>query len=417
MKRKAAALAVGALFAAPAAHAQITFGNEQIGSVQIYGKLYPQVAYFKADGATQPGTPVSHLVSATGVLGGAPAANHGGRVSVDTQNSYIGFRGQRAFGATGLKGIWQVEQSVGLDGEGDVWSNRNSFVGLGHKLWGTIKLGNMDTIYKEYGDTFGMFGISSGNFVSASNVLSHIGIGNSGTARFHERRADSIQYETGEFGGFQAGIQYGPDEDKGNPGRTINANLLSYGVKWDSERFYVSVHQERHNDFFGASNNIPDATVANPTGAGTAARSEDTATRLSGEFRFFGSQRIVADVAFLEYKESGQVGAGRFAKYEKVNWAIGWDGGFGPWRVAVQYLMADKGDCERTGGVVCSTEGLEATMITAGVRYRFDRQTFVYFIAALLENDPSARMDNWANGSPNRGADPEQFAIGISYSF
>ena len=151
MKKKAAALAVGALFAAPAAHAQITFGNDQIGTVQIYGKLYPQVAYFKADGATQPGTPVSHLVSATGVLGGAPAANHGGRVSVDTQNSYIGFRGQRAFGATGLKGIWQVEQSVGLDGEGDVWSNRNSFVGLGHKLWGTIKLGNMDTIYKEYG--------------------------------------------------------------------------------------------------------------------------------------------------------------------------------------------------------------------------------------------------------------------------
>jgi predicted porin len=179
----------------------------------------------------------------------------------------------------------------------------------------------------------------------------------------------------------------------------------------------VSLHQEVHNDLFGASLNIPDATVANPTGAGTAASSKDTGTRLSGEFRFLGSQRIVADVAFLEYKESGQVGAGRFAKYEKVNWGIGWDGGFGPWRVAVQYLMADKGDCERTGGAICSTEGLEATMITAGVRYRFDRQTFVYFIAALLENDPSARMDNWANGSPNRGADPQQFAIGISYSF
>jgi predicted porin len=417
MKKKAAALAVGALFAAPAAHAQITFGNEQIGTVQIYGKLYPQVAWFKADGSTQPGTPVSHLVSATGVLGGAAVANHGSRISVDTQNSYIGFRGERAFGSTGLKGLWQVEQSVGLDGAGDVWSNRNSFAGLGHKVFGTIKLGNMDTIYKEYGDTFSMFGISSGNFVSASNVLSHIGVGNNNAARFHERRANSIQYQTGEFGGFQAGIQYAPDELKGDPGRTLNANTISYGVKWDSERFYVSLHQEVHNDLFGASLNIPDATVANPTGAGTAASSKDTGTRLSGEFRFLGSQRIVADVAFLEYKESGQVGAGRFAKYEKVNWGIGWDGGFGPWRVAVQYLMADKGDCERTGGAICSTEGLEATMITAGVRYRFDRQTFVYFIAALLENDPSARMDNWANGSPNRGADPQQFAIGISYSF
>ena len=417
MKRKAAALAVGALFAAPAAHAQITFGNEQIGTVQIYGKLYPQVGYFKADGATQPGTAVSNLVSANGVLGGGPVSNHGSRLSVDTQNSYVGFRGERAFGSSGLKGVWQVEQSVGLDGTGDVWSNRNSFVGLGHKVFGTIKLGNMDTIYKEYGDTFSMFGISSGNFVSASNVLSHIGVGNNGSARFHERRANSIQYQTGEFGGFQAGIQYGPDEAKGDPGRTINADLLSYGVKWDSERFYVSLHQEVHNDFFGGSNNIPDATVSNPTGAGTAASSKDTATRLSAEFRFLGSQRIVGDVAFLEYKESGQVGAGRFAKYEKVNWAIGWDGGFGPWRVAVQYLNADEGDCERTGGAVCSTTGLGANMITAGVRYRFDRQTFVYFIAAFLENDASARMDNWANGSPSRGADPQQFALGISYSF
>jgi predicted porin len=418
MKRKAIAVAVGALCVAPAAHAQITFGNEQIGTVQIYGKLYPQIGYFKADGSTQPGTSVSTLVSASGVLGGAAVADHGSRVSVDSQNSYVGFRGERAFGGTGLKGLWQVEQSVELDSGIGTWSSRNSFVGLGHKTWGTIKLGNMDTIYKEYGDTFGMFGISSGNFVSASNVLSHIGIGNNGAGRFHERRASSIQYQTGEFGGFQAGIQYGPDEAKGDPGRTINANLLSYGVKWDSERFYISLHQEIHNDFFGASLNIPDATVANPTGAGTAASSKDTATRLSAEFRFFGSQRIVADIAFLEYKESGQVGAGRFAKYEKVNWAIGWDGQIGGnWRGAVQYLQAGEGDCERTGGVACTTNGLGATMITAGVRYRFDRQTFIYFIGALLENDDSARMDNWANGSPNRGADPLQFAIGVSYSF
>jgi predicted porin len=418
MKRSALAVAVGALFAVPAAQAQITFGNDQIGTVQLYGKLYPQIAYFKAEGATQPGTEVSTLVSASGVLGGAAAGNHGGRVSVDSQNSYVGFRGERAFRGTGLKGLWQVEQSVELDTGVGTWSSRNSFVGLGHDTWGTVKLGHMDTIYKEYGDTFGMFGISSGNFVSASNVLSHIGIGNSGTARFHERRTNSIQYQTGEFRGFQAGIQYGPDEAKGDPGRTINANLLSYGVKWDTERFYVSLHQERHNDFFGGSNNIPDAAVANPTGAGTAAKSRDTATRLSAEWRIGGTMRIVGDIAFLEYKESGQVGNGRFAKYEKTNWAIGWDGQIGgAWRAAVQYLKAGEGDCERTGGVACTTTGLGATMITAGVRYRFDRQTFVYLIGAKLTNEESARMDNWANGSPNRGADPLQFALGISYSF
>jgi predicted porin len=422
MKRKAAALAVGALFAAPAAHAQITFGNEQIGTVQIYGKLYPQIGFFQSDGATQPGAAVSTLVAVSGVQGGSPVNNHGGRFSVDTQNSYIGFRGERALGSTGLKGVWQVEQSVGLDGAGDVWSNRNSFAGLGHKVFGTIKLGNMDTIYKEYGDTMGMFGISSGNFVSASNVLSHIGVGTNGAARFHERKPNSIQYQTGEFGGFQAGIQYVPDENRGDPGRAVNVNTLSYGVKWDSERFYVSLHQERHNDSFGASNNVT-AALANGTVVGgvftpdASAEAKDTATRLSGEFRFLGSQRIVGDIAMLEYKESSALAGTRFRKYEKLNWAIGWDGGFGPWRVATQYIQAGDGDCELSAGVACSTQGLEAFLWTVGVRYRFDRQTFVYAIGALLSMDDAARHDNWANGTPSRGSDVTQLAIGISYSF
>src|SRR5262249_42051551 len=144
-----------------------------------------------------------------------------------------------------------------------VWSSRNSFVGLSHNMAGTVKLGKMDTIYKEYGDTFAMFGISSGNFVSASNVLSNIGIGNGSPSRFHERWNNTIQYQTAEFSGFQAGLQYMPDEQRGDPGKATNRNGYSYGVKWDSQMFYASVHQELHNDAFGASSNITDAAVTN----------------------------------------------------------------------------------------------------------------------------------------------------------
>jgi predicted porin len=411
MKRKALALAVGALFAAPAAHAQLTMGNDQIGTFQIYGKFYPQVATFKGTGATASAAAVPSNL-ATDAIGG----NHGNRLLVDSQNSYLGFRGERNIMA-GWKALIQLEQSVDLefDATGGTFSNRNSFAGLGHKTFGTVKLGNMDTIYKEYGDTMSMFGIASGNFISASNVLSHIGIGNNNAARFHERRPHSIQYQTGQFGGFQAGIQYAPDELKGDPGRTINAHTWSYGVKWDSEHFYVSLQQEKHNDLFGGSLNA--TAVANSTAATGATRSKDTATRLSGEFRFLGTQRIVADIARLEYKESGQTASGRFEKYKKPNWAIGWDGGFGAWRVAAELVHAGEGECTLTGGVACITTDLDATLISGGVRYRFDRQTFIYFIAAKLTNGASARNDNYANGSPNRGEDLLQTAIGISYSF
>ena len=428
MKKKAVALAVGALFAAPAVQAQITMGNETIGTVQIYGKLYPQYATARGQGSTQVGSQVSTLVTANGIYSAAVAGttviggvvpDHGQRFAVDSQNSYVGFRGERNLGGA-LKGIWQVEQSIALDDGTGTWSNRNTFAGLSHTTLGTVKLGNMDTIYKEYGDTFSMFGIASGNFISASNVLSHIGIGSNNVARFHERRPNSIQYQTGEFAGFQAGLQYGPDESRGEPGRGINASSWSYGVKWDSQMFYASLHQEIHYDTFGASTNIADATVANSTAANGNTRSRDMATRASGEVRFSGpfSSRLVLDIARLHYVETGQVGNGRFMEYKKPNWALGYDAGVGAWRFATQYIRAGSGNCQLTGGVDCSTAGIASWMWTLGTRYRFDRQTFVYAIAAKLANGASARHDNWASiATPNRGEDVKQFAVGVSYSF
>ena len=128
MKRKAAALAVGALFIAPAAHAQIVFGNPQLGTLQVYGKLYPQFGYGSSKDATQPGAGVSTLVSTTGTLpAGAFIPTPGSRRAIDTQNSYIGFRGERDITSSRLKFIWQIEQSVQFDTGDATWSYRNFF--------------------------------------------------------------------------------------------------------------------------------------------------------------------------------------------------------------------------------------------------------------------------------------------------
>ncbi len=417
MKRNAIALAVGAMCVAPAAHSQIVFGNDTIGTVQFYGKLYPQYMWATSKNPTQPGDTVSTLVSATGIQGGTTVTTPGSRLAVDAQNSYLGFRGERALGSTGLKGIWQVEQSIALDtGAGtNGFSNRNSFLGLSHRH-GQVKLGNMDTIYKEYGDTLQMFGISSGNFTSASNVLSQIGLGNNTAARFHERQANSVQIETGEYSGVKGGFQYSPDEAKGDPATMQrNQNLFSYGVKWNSGPAYVSVQREQHNDRFGGSVNTPVAAFQNNSTPG--AHSKDTATRLTGEFRF-GGHRIVGDIARLEYRERGQAAGTKFESYKKTNWDIGWDARWtDTWRTAIQYVVGGEGTCTLTGGTACSTTGLKGSMLNAGVAYAFDRQTFLYVIASKLTNGTSSRYDNWAGSDPARGADISQAAIGMSYTF
>ncbi|HYX67171.1 MAG TPA: porin [Burkholderiales bacterium] len=422
MKKKALAIAVGALCAAPAAQAQIVFGNESLGTMQIYGKLYPQFIWAESKNATQPGTSVSTLVSTTGTLTGAAVQTPGSRLAVDSQNSYLGFRGERNLGSTGLKGIWQLEQSIEIDtGVDSTFSNRNSFLGLSGGF-GTVKLGHMDTIYKEYGQVESIFGLTSGNFISPSNVLSQIGIGNSSTARFHERAANTIQYQTPEFSGFQAGLQYAPDETKNDVGNTLNADLWSTGVKYEAGPLYLSAQYELHRDRFGGSSNVGASALRNGTGSGSSfvaaagAHSRDTGMRLSASYKF-GNHTVGGDLARLKYSETGQAAGAKFKEYEHVTWAISVESKWGgPWRTAIEWVHGSEGSCKLTVGD-CSTTGLTGDLIGGGVAYDLDKQTFLYALVAELKNGDSARYDNCAASSPARGADVTQAALGMAYRF
>lgn len=415
MKKNAIALAVGALCVAPAAQAQIVFGNDAIGTVQFYGKLYPQVIWAQSKDATQPGTSVSTLVAPSGTLGGtAPIGTAGSRIAVDSQNSYLGFRGERRLGSTGLKGIWQIEQAIEIDtgNEDATFSNRNSFLGLAGGF-GTVKLGHMDTIYKEYGQVESLFGLTSGNFISPSNVLSHIGVGSNSAARFHERATNTIQYQTPEFGAFQAGIQYSPDETRNDLGNELNGQLWSMGVKYEAGPLYASVQHEIHKDRFGGSRNVA-SSLSNFGAPG--AHSRDTGIRASASYKF-GNHTVGADVAQLKYTESGQAAGTKFVEYKHMTWAVSWEAKWGgPWRTAIEWVRGEEGSCKVTVGD-CSTTGLTGDLFGGGVAYDLDKQTFLYILAAQLNNGDAARYDNWAASSPARGADITQVAVGMSYRF
>ena len=441
MKKNAIALAVGALCIAPAAQAQIVFGNDTIGTMQIYGKLYPQVTYATSKSPSEPGAHVSTLVSATGTCGssgstgGCSTSTPGGRTSVDANNSYLGFRGERKFGSTGLKGIWQIEQAVELDtgNEDATFSNRNSFLGLAGGF-GTIKLGNMDTIYKEYGAVVGLFGLTSGNFISPSNMLSQIGVGNSSAARFHERAPNSIQYQTPEFAGFQAGLQYSPDESRNDVSSTspaqLSKSLWSGGVKYEKGPMYFSVQHEVHFDRFGGSNNVRSGlrnftTIVVDTSSGetadvveNGAHSRDSATRFSATYKL-GKNTFAFDISRLSYNETSAPTqtASRFKHYDHVTWDLGWEGDLaGPWKAGINYVRAEKGKCEVSGGVDCTTDGLTGQMITGGLGYDLDKSTFLYLIGAHLINGDATRYRN-GGFNPTRGADVDKIALGMAYKF
>ncbi len=395
MKRKLLAVAVASIVGAPVtADAQ---------SVTIYGRFYPEALGARTSGATQPGTNVSTLV---GTLTGT---NMSTVYAVEASNSRLGLRGTEPLGG-GMTAFFQLESTIPVDQGGGTLATRDTFVGLASDRWGTVKLGNMDTVYKNLGDTLSFLGVSSGNFVSNSNILSKPGNGTSSSGSFHLRRANSVNYSTIDWSGFQVLATYSPDEAK-NQNR--NADLWSVGGKYENGPWYAALAYERHNDFFGGSRNSRSA-LSNFNDVN--ASSKDQAVRGTVQYRF-GNHTIEGNISQLEYKETGGQ-TGRFERYKHYTWNVAFES---TWsnsvRSAIEYARAEKGSCSLTGGANCSTEGLEGSMFAVGGAYYFSKRTYVFAMYAKLWNGKSAVYNNMASFTPAIGADIDQLAIGITHNF
>jgi predicted porin len=401
LRRKAVALAVaGALGAPVAALAQ---------NVQIYGKLYPQIGTLSGTGGTPAGSTVSGLVKGSTLSD----AKIKGRENVDSSNSRLGFRGSEDLGG-GLKAIFQIESKVSIDNSSSsrVFATRDSYLGLAGGF-GTVKLGNMDTVYKQLGDPVAFLGISSGNFVADSATLSK---GPFDNMSFHEREKNSVLYESPEFGGVQllAGYSIPVNEEKKLPGDNLKRSIQSYGLKYERGPLYLAAAHEIRKDLFGYSASTQ-AAVANPTNGTTGVHSKDTATRGAVSYQFPTKTKVGLDVAELEWKETGAA-AGKFDSYKNRRMAVTVEQGFGNVKVAANYARATEGTCS-ISGASCSTDGLKANQINVGAMLSLSKRTGVFAIYSRLTNGSSATYNNTQLDNVSPGTDTTQAAVGVTHSF
>ncbi len=409
LNRKAMVLAVGAALA-PCAYAQVT---SPAGSQwEFYGKFYPELTHMHGEGATAPGT--TDLSTLVGTLGGNAIIP---RWEMQVSNTYLGFRGSRDIGR-GSKAIWQLEQQVNID-EGNQttsFATRNSFAGLASDGWGTFRLGNMDTPYKEYGNILGFLGVNSGNFVSQSNVLQKTGFGTSSASSFNLRRANAIDFASPTIlGGLQAKAQY----SIGSPtetGITVSGNrfprVVSWGVKWEQGPWLASFAQEAHFDLFGGSLNAPTATQ-NQTDA--TVNSKDIANQAALVYKI-GNHSIEADFVQKHYKEENVSVNGHFQDYKNNAYMLILESRWsGQWRTAVHYMKSSAGTCTLLN-TACTTDGLDGHQIDVGVAYYMDPSVYVFVLASKLTNGAAARY-NSSSQTPNPGEDITQGGIGLAYTF
>ena len=371
-KRKILAVAVATALgtAAVTVSAQDNPAGTMYGNVEVYGRTYPEFTVLSGSGATAVGTPGMSTLAAT-----ATGLDLQRRNSVDASNSRLGFRGKEDLGA-GVSAIWQIESTVAIDQGGTTFATRESFVGL-RGGFGTVRLGFMDTVYKELGDPIRFMGIASGNHVSTSSIISsRMGFGNSSSASFHLRQPNGLWYQTPSMGGVTLYSQYSPDtQESAQGGVQTNRKFWSNGIRYRSGPLYLALAHEYHRDFFGGSNSAP-AAVRNT--ADTSAHSRDTSTRATAMVTF-GNSRISLDVAQLKYNEYGMSAAGRFNNYENKRGAVTWEQRWGDrWRTALAYAKAQAGSCSLTGSAVCDTNGLGGNMIALGGEYSFSKKTALF---------------------------------------
>jgi predicted porin len=409
MQKKALVFAVSAAFVIPCALAQKKGGGgeekdpDQI--VELYGKLYPEVVRESGSGATPAGTRIADFAGETAPGGGNQIIS---RNQMESSNSRFGIRGQEKLGG-GLKAIFQLETEFHVDQNDSRFARRDSFVGLSHPAWGTVKLGRMDTPFKGYADDISFLGVSSGNFTSTSEINRNLPFASNSTGRFHERAQNAVDYETPHWGGFQGEIQYSTLE---TDTATRKPHWWSGGIKWEGGPFEISFGYEGHWDMFGLSANVP-SSMRNPTASG---HSKDEAYEVMVKFKW-GIHQFEIDANRKEWKENPTV-TGRARSYKNNSYLAIWDMRWSPqWRTQIHYVRSTDGDCERLDAA-CSTEGLGGKQISAGVAYYFSKRTYLFFMAQWLKNDHSATFytGTQADG-PNIGEDVRQYAVGINHNF
>jgi predicted porin len=374
-------------------------------NVTVYGKLYPQLVRAELSGATASGTAVSTLSASPGSDADSDS------FTMDSPNSRLGFRATENLG-DGLKAFIQLEMGFGVDTGANTSRtalfSRDTFIGLAGPF-GTVKLGSMDTVYKNLGDTMSFLGVSSGNFISTSSILSKPGFGTSSAASFHLRRPNSVIYESPEMAGFTALFDYSLGEVAGDSTRNT---VISAGLQYEAGPLYAAIAHERHRGLFGGSRNVPTALRNNET----LADSTDTATRVTGQYKFTKNTRAEANFAVIEYDETGGA-AGKFKNYKHNVWSIAAEHKIEQLTLVGSYGQAAAGSCSLFAGVACSTAGLDGKMFNAGAGYNFSKRTMLYALASLMRNGTSAVYNNLNAGDPAPGQDITSFAVGISHSF
>jgi predicted porin len=384
-------------------------------NLEIYGTLYPEYNVTNYTDGSATGTASNSMQSkkvTPGTLTQQLAPIQ--KTQLNWSQSYIGFKGVKPFGDYNIGFDFQgvmgknVDSSISSGGQQNLFTDtRDAFVLVAKKGIGTFQFGQMDTIYKEWGDIARMLGVSSSNFVSTSGVLSKVGWKTAGgDTSFNTRIGNQTRWISDDFNGFQAGISYRADPNRTT---TQNQSLSAAAIRWTQGKYYASIQQETHNDYrtfsgTGATESATTLLSANPG-------SKDVGKRFTLGYNE-QKYHIGFDVSQLQFSESATT-AGKFTNFTTNTWQMSADYNITPQIVlAANRAVGADGSCSVLGGGKCTTTGIGGTLTSLGAKYDFDKNIGLFALYAQNRNGSNAII-----ASSAVGGNVTNLALGVLVKF
>lgn len=328
---------------------------------------------------------------------------------VSSNLSYLGVRAQKPLGDSNLAAIAQFETLVNVSGtptETSGLGSRNSYVGL-QGGFGKIMFGKYDTPYKRATAAMDPFASSVGDYNSI--------MGNTGgdlRAEFDLRMPHSIFWDSPIINGFSANLLFSPSQKlhnlsgadnyafpqgekvcsgatPGSSGSTPDAtalacndgafgNAYSAALNYEQGPLYATIAYEKHQgvDRTGDTNGVV---------------SDESAVKIGGTYKI-ANNKISAiwekmnrgggiDPAFNERARKG------YYLSDVFTFAPKWD-----------LLAAWAHAAQTPGGPDFGTVDDKANMYALGLKYRFDKQTALYAVGAMLKQGDGAHYALGASG-------------------
>jgi predicted porin len=355
MRKKLIAAAVAGALGVPG------IALAQASTVSVYGRIYMEYGYIdQGNGTNGPRNNVD-LLQATG--------------------SNIGFRGEEKLGG-GISAWFQCESTADFRGQSPQgFCSRNSAIGL-KGSFGSLFMGRWDTPFKRTVLTpmsvggsriTGAFGNA---FLLTGGATSTLDGSNRGL--WFRRQANTVNYDSPVFGGFQVMAQY--STTNGATASTTGAanakpRIWSVGAQYRSGPLYISGAYERHNQFGGA------------TGG------DDKAWHIGAAYTFAGNVKVGAAYTQQQFQFTPAAESKVKAWTAGVEWAFA-----GPHAVLGRYTKADDVSGNATAPVVGASAvrpipgpDTGAELWSIQYRYTFSKRTLAYFGYSRLDNDAKAQ--------------------------